>query len=66
MCEFYLDYFNGLLWQWINFNTYLLPESQRITFKVTLIANGQNWATEVMKGCDEALNASSLQFLCQR
>jgi hypothetical protein len=26
----------------------------------------QSWALEAMKRCDEALNASSLQFLCQR
>jgi hypothetical protein len=26
----------------------------------------QSWATKVMKQWDEALNASSLQFLCQR
>jgi hypothetical protein len=25
----------------------------------------QSWATEPMKLCNEALNASSLQFLCQ-
>jgi hypothetical protein len=34
--------FNRLLWQWITFNTYLLPEkNQRITFKVTFVANGK-------------------------
>jgi hypothetical protein len=26
--------------------------------------SGQSWATEAMKRCDEALNASSLQYLC--
>jgi hypothetical protein len=26
----------------------------------------QSWATEAMKRCDEAFNASSLQLLCQR
>jgi hypothetical protein len=26
----------------------------------------QSWTTEAMKQCNEALNASSLQFLCQR
>jgi hypothetical protein len=26
----------------------------------------QSWATRAMKRCDEALNASLLQFLCQR
>jgi hypothetical protein len=33
---------------------------------VGLILRNQSWATEAMKRCDEALNASSLQFLCQR
>jgi hypothetical protein len=28
------------------------------------ITQYQSWATKAMKQCDEALNASSLQFLC--
>jgi hypothetical protein len=41
MGEFCPAFFNGLLWQRITFNAYLLPENQRITFKVIFIANGQ-------------------------
>jgi hypothetical protein len=33
--------FNGLLWQRITFNAYLLPEKSTETFKVTFIANGK-------------------------
>jgi hypothetical protein len=30
------------------------------------LAQEQSWAIEAMKQCDEVLNASLLQFLCQR
>jgi hypothetical protein len=52
MCEFCHDYFNGLLWQRITFNAYLLPEKSMDTVKVTLIVNGQLSAliTPMMNG----------------
>jgi hypothetical protein len=34
--------------------------------KYGLLAKLGNRSDEAMKRCDEALNASSLQFLCQR
>jgi hypothetical protein len=39
--EFCPAFFNGLLWQRITFNAYLLPEKSTETFKVIFIANGQ-------------------------
>jgi hypothetical protein len=30
------------------------------------MTDSQSWATKAMKRCHEALNASSLQFLCRR
>ncbi len=41
MWEFFHGSFNGLPWQRITFNAYLLPKNQRITFKVTFVADGQ-------------------------
>jgi hypothetical protein len=40
-CEFCHDYFNGLLWKGIISTLIYCQKSQQITFKVTLIANGQ-------------------------
>ncbi len=33
--------FNGLVWQWITVDAYLLPEKPMPTFKVTFVNNGQ-------------------------
>jgi hypothetical protein len=36
-----------------------------VHFKTIRYRAKQSWATEAMKQWDEALNASSLQFLCR-
>jgi hypothetical protein len=35
-------------------------------FGMKNVASEHSWATKALKRCDEALNSSSLQFLCQR
>jgi hypothetical protein len=41
MCEFCHAYFNGLLWQQITFNTYVLPEKSTDNLQSYFCANGQ-------------------------
>jgi uncharacterized lipoprotein YbaY len=41
MWEYCHGSFNGLPWQRITFNAYLLPKNQRITLQATFVAKGQ-------------------------